>query len=199
MIVFLQIIRILIALLMPISALVFSYLTLRHAKEALTGVALEVQPCMRCGQTRAGAQGDFTYTEKITSPRERVRKEQPYMPETAVLGTESHFVCDVCAWGYLRNEVLLHILLAVPYPVFLFVIVPIYLKNLLFPHVLLEILLLLLSVAGGASAFDLFRCVSAGEMPLAEARDCVAIQGRKKQLGSGLSYFTRRGMRHLKK
>jgi hypothetical protein len=196
---FLQMIRILMALLMPIGALVFSYLTLRRAKEAHIGVASEVQPCMRCGQARAGAHGDFTYAEKITSPRERVRKEQPYMPETVILGSESHFVCDVCTRRFLRNEVILHMLLAVPYPAYLFVIVPNFINNLLFPHVLLEILLLLVSVAGGTLAFDLFRSVSVGETPLAEARDCVAIAGRKKQLGSGLSYFTQGGMRHLKK
>jgi hypothetical protein len=90
-------------------------------------------------------------------------------------------------------------LLAVLYPVYLFVIVPFLIKNILFTHVLLEILLLLLSMAGGASAWDLYQAVKAEKLPLAEARDCVAIRGRKKQLGPGLSYFTRVGMHHLKK
>jgi hypothetical protein len=197
--VLLTIIRALTAVLMPISAIAFSYLTLYRAKNEHSDVKPEVQPCLQCGQTRVGALGEFTYCEKVTSPRERVRKEQPYMPETAILGAESHFVCDVCARGYLRNEVLLHVLLAVAYPVYLFVVMPIFIKNLLFPYVLLEILLLLLSMAGGALAIDLFRSVGAGGTSLAEARDRVAIRGRKKQLGSGLSYFTRGGMRHLKK
>ncbi|MBW6466276.1 MAG: hypothetical protein K0B06_07225 [Brevefilum sp.] len=198
MAIFLQIIRILSALLMPIGALFFSCQTLRRAKEAHPGVVSEVEPCLRCGGARAGAHGEFTYTKKITSPRERVRKEQPYMPQTSVLGAESHFVCDVCARRYLRGEALVHVLLAVSYPVYLFVIVPVFVDAMLFPHVLLEILLLLLSVAGGASALDLFRSVRAGETPLAEARDRVAIQGRKKQLGTSLSYFTRSDRRHLK-
>ena len=195
----LQLIRILLAFLIPISAITFSYLTLYRAKHEHSDVKSEVQPCLQCGQTRMGALGEFTYCEKITSPRERVRKEQPYMPETTILGAESHFVCDVCARGYLRNEVLLHVLLAVPYPVYLFVVMPIFIKNPLFPSVLLEILLLLLSMAGGALALDLFRSVGVGGTSLAEARDRVAIRGRKKQLGTGLSYFTRGGMRHLKK
>jgi hypothetical protein len=197
--VFLQIVRILVALLMPISAIAFSYQTLRRVKGEPTDVVLAVQPCLQCRKTREGANGEFTYTKKIGSPRERVRKEQPYLLETTVLGGESHFVCDVCARRYLRNEALLLILLAIPYPVFLFVIVPIFVDDTLFTHALLEIVLLLLSVAGGALAVDLYRAVGAGETPLAEARDRVAIQGRKKQLGSGLSYFTRCGMRYLKK
>jgi hypothetical protein len=197
--VFLQIVRILIALLMPISAIAFSYLTLRRAKGVPTDVVLAVQPCLQCGQTREGAQGEFTYTEKIGSPRERVRKEKAYMPETAVLGAESHFVCDVCARRYLRSEALLHILLAILYPVYLFLIVPIFVNDLLFTHVLLEIVLLLLSVAGGALAADLYRVMGAGETLLAEARDRVAVRRRKKQLGTGVSYFTRSGMRYLKK
>jgi hypothetical protein len=197
--VILQIIRILIALLMPISALAFSYLKLRRVNGVHTAEDLDIQPCLHCGQTRAGAHGEFTYTEKITSPRERVRKEQPYIPETVILGAESHFVCDVCARGYLHREALLHVLLAVLYPAYLFVILPNFVNDLGFTYILLEILLLLLSVAGGASAWERYLAVNTEETPLAEARDCVAIRSRKKQLGTGLSYFTRGGMRHLKK
>lgn len=192
-------IRALTAILSPICAIAFSYLTLRRAKNEHSDVRAEVKPCVKCGQTRVGALGEFTYTEKITSPRERVRKEQPYMPETSILGTESHFVCDACARRHLRGESLMHILLAIPYPVYLFVIQPIFVNDLRFTHVLLEILLLLLTVAGAALALDLLRTVGAGETSLAEARDRVAIRGRKKQLGTGLSYFTRTGMRYLKK
>ena len=195
----LQIIRILIAFLMLISALAFSYLALRRVKGDHNDTVSDVQPCLRCGQTREGAQGEFIYTKKITGPRERVRKEQPYMPETVILGRESHFVCDVCARRYLRNEALLHILLAVPYPAYLIVIVSVFVNDMRFTHILLEILLLMLSMAGGASAWERYRAVNTEETPLAEARDCVAIRGRKKQLGPGLRYFTRGGMRHLKK
>jgi hypothetical protein len=195
----LTIVRALTAILMLISAIAFSYLTLRRANNEHSDVIPEVQPCLRCGQTRVGALGTFTYTEKIGSPRERVRNEQPYMPETSILGTESHFVCDACARRHLWGETLTHILLVLPYPVYLFVIQPIFVNDLLFTYVLLEILLLLLSVAGGALALDLFRFVGAGETSLAEARDRVVIWQRKKQLGTGLSYFSRSGMRYLKK
>lgn len=191
--------RALTAILMPIGAIAFSYLTLRRAKNEHSDVMTEVQPCLRCGQTREGSQGEFTYTEKIASPRERVKKELPYIPKTSILGAESHFVCDACAHRHLRVESLLYILLAIPYPVYLFVIQPIFVNDLLFTYVLLEIVLLLLSVAGGVLALDLFRSVGAGATSLAEARDRVAIRRRKKQLGTGLSYFTRSGMRFLYK
>lgn len=189
------IIRFITAILMPISAVVLSYLTFRYTKHGdLKG---QVQSCYRCGQSREAAKGEFHYTENIGSPRKQLARGQSVVTEESILGSESHFVCDHCAQRYLRVEILQQVLVVIPYPLYLFVIVPFFLNA--SPNVLIEIFLLIFSLAGAASALNLYRAVRMGETPLAEARDRVAIQERKKSLGKDYSFFTRTAMRYYEK
>lgn len=192
-------IRLFTAVLMPISAVTLSWLTRRIATQNTSNMLADQQACRQCGQIRQGADGQFTYTESIGSPRQRVKKKESFLPEAKILGSETHFVCDPCALGYLRNEMRLHILMVLAYPVYLFVIIPYFVNNGLLTNFLVEAFMALLAVAGTASAYELYQAIRAGDSPLGEARDRVAIRTRKSALGKGFSYFTRTGMRYLKK
>lgn len=192
---FFLIIRFITAILMPIGAIVLSYLIFRYTKQGdRTG---DVNSCHRCGQSRVGAKGKFHYTENIGSPRQQMARGQSIITEESILGSESHFVCDHCAQRFLRFEILQQVLVVIPYPLYLFVIVPFILNT--SSNVLIELFLLIFSLAGAASAWNLYRAVRSGETPLAEARDRVAIQERKKTLGKAYSYFTRTAMQYYEK
>jgi hypothetical protein len=194
---FFSIIQIVAAILMPISTVVLSYLIVRYTRQG--ELTTEVQTCQRCGQSREGAQGEFHYTEDVGSPRQQMARGQSIITEESILGSESHFICNSCAHRFLHFEILQQVLVVIPYPLYLFVIVPFFLSNGAFGNFLIEIFLLIFSLAGAASAWNLYRSVRMGETPLAEARDRVAIQERKKTLGKGYSYFTRTAMRYYEK
>ncbi len=194
---FFVIIRFITAILMPISAVVLSYLTYRHTQQG--DESGDIQSCHRCGQSRVGAKGEFHYTENIGSPRQQLARGQAIVTEETILGSESHFVCDECAQRFLKLEILQQVLVVIPYPLYLYVIVPFFVTNGVFGNILIEMFLLIFSLAGAASAWNLFRAVRSGETPLAEVRDRVAIQERKKTLGKAYSYFTRTAMRYYEK
>jgi len=194
---FFSIIQLITAILMPISAVVLSYLTVRYTKQG--ELTAEVQTCRRCGQSREGAKGEFHYTENIGSPRQQMARGQSLITEESLLGSESHFICNHCAHRFLYFEILQQVLVVIPYPLYLFVIVPFILSNGASANFFIEIFLLIFSLAGTASAWNLYRAVRMGETPLAEARDRVAIQERKKTLAKGYSYLTRTAMRYYEK
>jgi hypothetical protein len=159
----------------------------------------EGQACLRCKQARKGAQGQFHYTESVGNARERAAKQQLRMKDTPILGSETHFICDQCARRYIRNEFLQILLMTLPYPLYLFVIIPLFLQERIFAGFLIETLLVVLALAGATSAFDLYRAVRLGSRPLTEARDRVAVIERKKALGNKFSYYTRMGTAQLHK
>ena len=192
-------IRFITSIIMPISAVVLSYLTLRFVKQGQGDLAAAGQACRRCDQSRVGAQGEFQYTENIGSPRQQLARGQSIITEESILGSEAHFICDHCAHRFLHFEIVQQVLVVIPYPLYLYVIVPLLLNNGAFANFFIEILLLVFSLAGTASAWNLYRAVRMGDTPLAEARDRVAIQERKKTLGKGYSYFTRTAMRYYEK
>ena len=194
---FFDIIRIVTAILMPISAVVLSYLTYRHTRGG--DASGERKTCHRCNQSRLGEMGEFHYTENIGSPRQQMARGQSILTKEAILGSETHFICDDCAQRFLRIEILQQVLVVIPYPLFLYVIVPLFLNSGAFGNILIEMFLLIFSLAGAASAWNLYRAVRMGETPLAEARDRVAIQERKKILGKAYSFFTRTAMRYYEK
>lgn len=196
---FFSIIRLVTSILMPIGAIVLSYLTIRQAKQGHGDLPANGQVCHRCGHSRDGALGEFHYTESVGSPRQQMAKGQSILKESSILGSESHFICDHCAQRYLWFEILQHVLVVLPYPLYLYVIIPLFLNSGTFANFLIETLLLLFSLAGAASAWDLHRAVRMGETPLAEARDRVAIRERKSKMGKDFSYFTRTAMRYVKK
>ena len=197
--VFFVIIRFITSIIMPISALVLSYRTLRIIKQGQGDLAAANQACHRCGQSREGEKGEFRYTENLGSPRQQMARGKSIITEESILGSESHFICNRCAHRFMYLEILQQVLVVIPYPLYLFVIVPLILNNGATTNFLIEIFLLVFSLAGTASAWNLYRAVLMGETPLAEARDRVAIQERKKTLGKGYSYFTRTAMRYYEK
>jgi len=195
----LNIIRILIAVIAPAAVVCLTTLiTLRIRKDE--GQAPEdAQKCLRCGESRTGAEGQLHYTENFNSARERSIRKQLTLSKTTALGSETHFICDRCAHRYIMNENLQLILMALPYPLYIFIIVPLFAQNGVFANFLVETLLIVLSVGGFISSLDLFRAVCGGVSPLSDARDHVAIQQRKQDLGKNFNYYTRVGMTHLKK
>ena len=87
--VFLITIHTLTAVLAPMGAMILSYLTLRYVRGDYGHSPGKDQACLQCGQSCQGANGVFTYSERVGSPRARVAKNQPIFPETTVLGSES--------------------------------------------------------------------------------------------------------------
>ena len=191
--------RLITAGLIPLSAVIFSVITLRQVGHDNPSDNEDRQTCQRCGQMRQGAAGEFTYAKSMGSPRQRIKNKAPLMPEPTALGSESHFICDRCASEYLYTEMFFQTLMALAYPVYLLVIIPVFQNNGQSANVLVEAFLVVLTLAGTASAYDLYRAVRTGDTSLAEARDRVAIRTRKPTLGKDFSYFTRIGMRYLKK
>ena len=193
------IMRILAAIVAPAVAIVLSALTLIKTRQDQGDKPEESQECLRCSEARQGATGQFHYTESIGNARERAANKQLTPKDTPILGSETHFVCDQCAQRNIRNEVLQILLMVLPFPLYLYVIIPLFAENGIFANFLIETLLVVLSVAGATAAFDLYRAVRKGQAPLTEARDRVAINQRKKALGKKFSYYTRMGSTHLQK
>lgn len=191
------VIRTLTAVIAPILAVVLSVLTLRKTRQDQGSAPEEGQKCLRCSQSRQGAVGQFHYTESIGSARERAARKRLSTEDTPILGSETHFVCDQCAQRFIRNELFQILLMVLPYPLYLFVIIPIFAENGIFANFLIETLLVVLVLAGATSAYDLYRAVRMGHTALTEARDRVAIKQRKAALGKKFSYYTRMGATHL--
>lgn len=195
----LTIIRILLAIAAPLAAIILlllAYLKLRGMKGESPE---EEETCLRCGKAEPGGYGHFHYAESIGSPRDRAAKKQLTLPSTPILGSETHFICDRCARKYIRNETIQIILLYLPYPLYLYVLIPLLTEDGVFSNFLIETVLVVLSIAAFISAYDLFHAVRTGETPLAEARDRVAIEKRRAILGKVFSYYTRIGISHLQK
>ena len=192
----LNIFRGLTAIIAPLTAVILDVLTLTAANHEQGDQAREEQKCIRCGESRKGARGTFQYTENNSNTRPRAASKQLTPSENPILGSESHFVCDHCAHRNIRNEVFQHILMVIPYPMYLYVIIPLFLNNGNFASFLIETLLVVLSVAGVSAAFELYRAVQKGETPLAEARDRVVIRQRKNTLGKKFTYYTRSDRAH---
>ena len=194
-----DIITILTAVVAPALALIFSILSLIKTRQGQGSPPEEGQACLRCGETRPGAPGQFHYAESIGNARERAAQKQLTPKDTPILGSETHFICDRCAQRFIRNEIFQILLMVLPYPLYLYVITPLLAEVANFSNFLIETVLMVLSVAGATAAFDLYRAARMGEAPLAEARDRVAINQRKKALGKKFSYYSRMGTIQLKK
>jgi hypothetical protein len=193
----LTIIRILTAIIAPAAALIFTALALIQLRLAAGNEPEEGQSCLRCDESRVGGEGQFHYAEAVGNARERAASKSLTPQDTPILGSESHFVCDKCARRFIRNEIIQIILLVLPYPLYLYVIIPVFAQDGVFANFLIETLLVVLSVAGVTAAFDLYRAVRNGASPLAEARDRVAITERKNMLGKKFSYYSRMGAKQL--
>lgn len=193
----LTLIRIVTAIIAPLVALALIILTYVRLRGIKGEPAEEGQSCLRCERTDPGGVGLFHYAESVGDARDRAAKKQLTPTSTPILGSETHFICDACARRYIRTETIQIILLMLPYPLYLYVIIPLFAENGVFANFLIETMLVVLSVAAFTSVFDLFRAVRKGADPLAEARDRVAIGERKRFLGKQFSYYTQMGSSHL--
>jgi hypothetical protein len=192
-------IRILTAVVAPIATIVFAILTaVTVAKDKGIPPGGD-RHCLRCEGSGLGAEAHFHFTETLSSLRDRSVSRRPTPNGISVLGDETHFICDRCAFRYIRNEIIQLILMVLSYPFYLYVIVPMFAEQGVFANFLIETLLVVLSISGFISAMDLYRAVQLGESPLAEARDRVAINERKNALGKKFNYYTRIGLSRLKK
>jgi hypothetical protein len=188
-----------IAALMFVSTVIFSYLTLRRASQDQPGTTTGDQTCLQCRQVRPGAQAVIATTQSVESLRRQFKHKKDLPSETKILNTETQFICDPCTRRYIKQEICLQILIVLPYAVYAMLVNVSMDRNGLFPNILLEAFLLVLAIAGALAAWNLYQALGAGESPLDEIRDRVAIQLRKKSLGKGFGYYTRAGMRYLKK
>ena len=195
----LTIIRVATAILAPIGVVVLAILTILRLRGGEGEPPEGGQTCLHCGKAEKGAIGEFHYTESIGNARERASQKQMSISDTPILGSESHFVCDPCARHFIRNEIIQLVLLAIPYPLYLYILIPLFAENGVFANFLIETMFVVLSVAAITSAFDLYRAVRRGETPLAEARDRVAINQRKAMLGKKFNYYTRMGISFIQK
>ena len=151
-------IRILTAIAAPLAAIILLILT--HLK--LRGVKGESpeegETCLCCGKAEPGDIAQFHYSESVGSPRDRAAQKQLTLTATPILGSETHFICDSCAKKYVRNETIQIVLLSLPYPLYLYVIIPLFVKDGVFANFLIETLLVVVSVARlHLPAYDLFR------------------------------------------
>lgn len=189
--IFLTLIQILTAIIAPMATIILAGLiifrTKWHQHESLISDGI----CLRCSRSQKGAEGHFYYSiHKITSSEKQTSKntEVDHIP---ILDSESHFVCNTCAYRHLCNEMLQHTLMVIVYPIYLFLVVPIFGGDGIFADFLIQTLLVVLSVAGSTSALNLYFAVSRMKDPLSEARDQVAIMERKNILGKNFSYYSR--------
>lgn len=189
--------RILTAIAAPLAAIILLILTHLKLRGVKGELPKEGETCLRCGNAEEGGSAQFHYTESMGSPRDRAAKKQLTGGSTPILGSETHFICDSCAKWYVRSETIQIILLTLPYPLYLYVIIPFFAKGGVFANFLVETLLVVVSIAAFTSSYDLFRAVRIGSTPLAEARDRVAIGERRVLLGKKFSYYTRVGSSHL--
>jgi hypothetical protein len=193
----LTIIRLLTAVVSPLATLAFIILIMAQLRGATGRPPAEDETCLRCGASLSGGEGQFHFAESVGNARERAATQQYGAAKNPILGSETHFVCDGCARRYLRNEIAQMIALALPYPLFLYVLLPLLFPGGIFASFLIETLLIVLSVSGLIAAYDLYRAVRNGQTPLDEARDRVAIGVRRDSLGKKLSYYSRNGLRQL--
>lgn len=193
----LTILRFLLAASIPLAAIILTALTAARLRDAAGAPAAEGEACLHCGKALPGGKGQFHFTEPIGNARERAAKKQFSAEANPILGSETHFICDSCARRYLRNEMLQHLLFVLPYPVYLYALLPIFSPTGFFASFGIEILLIILSIAGLIAALDLYRAVRFASTPLDEARDRVAIGERRNYLGKSLSYYSRRGIKNL--
>lgn len=195
----LNIIRIIAAVFLPIGALYLIILTLTKTRQAQGKIPKENETCIRCGEVKRGDTAKFFFTEALGNPRERTANKKLLPSDTTILGSETHFVCDRCARRHIHSEILQTILMILPYPLYLYVIIPLFAQNGVFANFLIETLLVVLSIAGAIAAFDLYQAIRAAPDILTEARDRVAIDQRKEKLGKGFSYYSRLGKTHLER
>lgn len=194
----LTILRVLIAIVAPAATLVLTILVILRIRRAAGIASEEGQRCLRCSQSGPGGEAQFFYTESVGNPRERAAIKPLNPAESPILGAETHYICDQCARRYAWNEIVQGLLLVAPYPLYLYVIIPLFAEGGIFANFLIETLLVVLSIAGAVTVFDLYRASFNGETPLADARDHVAINERKQALGKKFSYYTRIGASHLR-
>jgi hypothetical protein len=195
----LTIIRGLMAIIAPLATLVFIVLILRQTRGATGAPPIEDESCLRCGSSQPGGEGQFHFTEGVGNARERAANPHYATEKTPILGSETHFICDDCARHFLRNEITQILILVLPYPIYLYILVPLFFPNGIFASFLVETLLVVLSISGLISAYDLYRATRQGESPLDEARDKVAINERRGLLGKKLGYYSRMGIRQINK
>jgi len=136
----LTIIRILTAIIAPAAALIFTALALIQLRLAAGNEPEEGQSCLRCDESRVGGEGQFHYAEAVGNARERAASKSLTPQDTPILGSESHFVCDKCARRFIRNEIIQIILLVLPYPLYLYVIIPVFAQNGVFANFLTTLL-----------------------------------------------------------
>jgi hypothetical protein len=194
----LTIIHVLIAIVAPAATLALTVLTILRVRKAAGVSPEEGQVCLRCGGLGPGGEGVFHYTESVGNARERAASRQVNPADTPILGSETHYICDQCARRFVWNEIVQGVILVLPYPLYLYVIIPIFAKGDIYANFLIETLLVVLSIAGTTTVFDLYRASRKGSTPLADARDHVAINERKPALGKKFSYYTRIGASHLR-
>jgi len=188
--------RILTAIGAPIAAIVLSALAILRAQRDQGHPPPSSIYCLRCNKAQSGDLGQFHYSEAATSPKQRAFQRQLNPKEKDILGSESHFVCDTCARGYLLRQVLQVVLMVVPYPLYLYVVMPLLGDSAFFANFLIETVLVIFVLAGATAAYDLFRASREGETPLAEMRDRIAIKIQKTALGKQRKYVTRLGKGH---
>ena len=195
---FLNLLRLVIGVGMPILTIVFSYQAHRIAQQDQNEGRLVDGICLKCHRSQKGDQAIFAYTKNPQNPRQGMKQKHLPQAETTLQGTETHHVCSPCAERYVRHEIILQTLMVLPYPLVrgITALMP---NSAVSSNFLLEIYLMVFSIAGAVSAWHLHRALRAGETPLAEIRDRVAIQVRKDFLGKNFGYYTRAGMRYLNK
>ena len=192
-------IRTLTAIIAPLATIilvVFTSIQSNHHQGYLPNDAVQ---CLHCGKARDGGYGRFYYTEKNDNLTPSLARKHIMPPETPILGSGSHFVCDQCALRYIRAESIQSILMVLIYPAYLYILLPLVQGSGFSNNFFIETILVVLSLAGLTSAFDLNRRVRTGETPLSEARDNIAIKELRHELDNKYRYFTRSGSTKLKK
>jgi len=193
-----DLIRFFFAILAPVTALILVIRTLLHVRGVEGKAPQDNQPCIRCGQNNPGDLGQFLYSKAPGKLRRRSLLIQKMHEDAPILESESHFVCDRCAHRHINLEILQIGVMLLPYPVYLYVILPLLASSGVKSNYLIEGLLVIFVLGGLIAAFDLFRAVRSGETPLAETRDRVAIKARMPVIGKQYNYFTRIGTLFIK-
>lgn len=190
---FIIVTRILTAIGAPIAAIVLSTLAILRARGTQGQQPKPDTHCLQCKKSTPGGQGEFAYSENLGSPRRQAFRNQLETGAKVILGSESHFICDSCASKYLLHQVLQVVVMIVPYPLYLYVILPLLGGTAFLANFLIETVLVIFVLAGATAAYDLFRTAREGKTPLAEMRDRLAIKLRKNTLGKKHQYHTRLG------
>lgn len=189
----LTLIRSVIAVILPLGALILSIICVVRMQKTSQSPQ-RILKCANCRKERSGENGAFYY--QATRSGKKTGTDAKKSPQVDIFKTDSRFICQTCAKRYILLELLQSVGLSLAYPLYLFVIVPLVAPG-AFIGFLGDLVTILLGLSAIFSIYKLLRAALDAEGILAFASDEVAIKVRRFDLGRHYDFYTRLAARLL--